>query len=86
MSECYIESEDQLIDGIEGANAIRRANGRIEIWDDEFSSHIGFMPKDSSAAVINAALRLYKAGFDHGERAGRRNMQWDIRKTLGLEG
>lgn len=84
MAECYIEKESDLIDGIERGHAVRREHS-VELWDEDFDTHLGSMPVDSTASAINSAICLYYRGFNDGEQYGQRRQQEIIRRAIGID-
>ena len=85
----YTDERCTVIDGTQGCTAqlVRNDSGvplHIEVWDEDYSTHLGNLPPDASVAVINAAAKFYSWGHDAGTLYGKAVKEHEIQQALGI--
>lgn len=83
---CFTEPGDIEITLLTpGFNAIQRAaDGRVEIWCEEWEIHYATFPSTTPGDALEEALRLFLRGRDEGEITGRERAMANVRGALGL--
>jgi hypothetical protein len=84
-----IPKEGVYIEGVEGGNALLSrvgSNGAIiELYDEDHETHLGTLPADTPAHVINAVLKLIDRAEKRGIEYGKRSKQYEVLAVLGIE-
>jgi len=76
---------DKQIEGVQGGCAVRRAKKDcIEVWSDDFELHLGNVPADFTPKQITVAIQFFDRGVKSGEEQGRKAVQQEMCRALGL--